>query len=101
MSEENVNPVVTESVDASQETAHVEPAQAADRRSGQAPAPQPTLGPRLSGSGFSAVVRPRTARPHPRVRTGSARAGAVPARLACGAPRTPPWRVRRPARGGT
>lgn len=29
MSEENVNPVVTESVDASQETAHVEPAPAA------------------------------------------------------------------------
>ena len=30
MSEENVNPVVTESVDASQETAHVEPVQATD-----------------------------------------------------------------------
>ncbi|MEY2666607.1 MAG: hypothetical protein RLZZ384_778 [Pseudomonadota bacterium] len=35
MSEENVNPIVTESVDASQETAHVEPAQTTESQATQ------------------------------------------------------------------
>ena len=36
MSEENVNPVVTESVEASHETAHVDPVQAAEAHTTQA-----------------------------------------------------------------